>query len=107
MSNILKRSASKIAIAAIGLTLIVPAAAAMAATPPLAPSFNHGTSPKSFTQGYVWSRYEHYTKKHGSSAQGDVGGLKRSACVQPGQRAYAESVYSIWGGSKHAYYRTC
>lgn len=101
LSNMIKRNAAKIALGTIAVSLFTPAVAEAVG------SFNFGTSPKSFTQSYVWSRYEDSLERHGSSAYGDVNGLVRSTCKAPGVRAYAESVYSNFGGSHTSYYRLC
>ncbi len=103
LSKLIRRSAAKVALGTIALTFFVPAITAAQAVS----SFNYGTSPKSFTERYVWSSFEDTAKFHGSSAYGDRWGLIRSNCVIPGARAYAESVYSIYGGNHTSYYRYC
>jgi hypothetical protein len=108
MSIFMKRSRRSIAAAVVAVTLIMPALPAFADFVDGGLGyFAYGSSPKSLTERYVWSRFEHETKNHGSSAYGDVNGLVRSTCKAPGVRAYAESVYSIVGGDRTSYYRYC
>lgn len=94
----------KFSLIALVAAMFTPAVAASAVA---STEWYYGTTSKSWTQTYVWSRWDYPFKKHGVSAEGDVGGLKRSACKAPGVRAYAESVYSTWGGSHRAYHRYC
>lgn len=94
------------AVAILAATFVLPAATATADHngPGL---FVYGSSPRDVATRWVWSRYEHDSHNHGSSAYGDRWGLIRSTCKAPGVRAYAESVYSIVGGDRTSYYRYC
>jgi hypothetical protein len=108
MSQLKKRSTRSIALATVAVVFFLPAVSAAAAGTWVDGGLGYhatGTAPINVTREWYWSRFEHETKRHGSSAYGDIDGLVRSACQAPGVRAYAQSRYSIFGGSRNAYYR--
>ena len=106
-NNILKKLAA--VLIACAIVLPVTATAAQAVT-----GWYYGDSGISwnFKQRWAWSQFTTSSihdgrTLHGSSVYGNIDGLKRSSCVNLGERAYSQSKYSAFGGNYKPYYRWC
>jgi hypothetical protein len=101
-----KRASRAGAAALIAVTFVFPAAVAMAGTVVDGGHgiWSYGTQPYSgVTQRLVWSQLSHDSKRHKTTAYGDIDGYQYSGCKAPNVLAYADAVYKQYG-ENHAYY---